>query len=109
MRVISRKTLVAFSELHPDALASLEEWHAKIRGVTWFSSVDVLRTFPKSSDKVGDCHVFNVSHNKYRLIAVVHYAGIGRSGRPTEGRVFVRHILTHKEYDRGTWKKECGC
>lgn len=34
--------------------------------------------------------------NKYRLIAVIHY---------NTKRVYVRNILTHKEYDLGKWKK----
>jgi mRNA interferase HigB len=23
------------------------------------------------------------------------------------GKVYVRHVLTHEEYDRGTWKGDC--
>ncbi|MEE8430448.1 MAG: type II toxin-antitoxin system HigB family toxin [Candidatus Desulfatibia sp.] len=34
--------------------------------------------------------------NKARLIAAIHY---------NTNRVYIRHILTHKEYDRGTWRK----
>ena len=39
--------------------------------------------------------VFNVGGNKYRLIAIVSYP---------KGKVYIQHVLTHKEYDRGTWK-----
>jgi hypothetical protein len=26
-----------------------------------------------------------------------------------KGRVFVLHVLTHKDYDTGKWKADCGC
>ena len=32
----------------------------------------------------------------YRLIVTIRY---------DKGRVFVRYVLTHAEYDRGDWKK----
>ena len=41
--------------------------------------------------------VFNVGGNKYRLIAIVSYP---------KGKVDIQHVLTHKEYDRGTWKDD---
>ena len=40
--------------------------------------------------------VFNIGGNKGRLIAAVHY---------NTHRIYIRHILTHKEYDRGSWRK----
>jgi mRNA interferase HigB len=46
-------------------------------------------------DKVGQVFVFNVGGNKLRLVAAVHF---------NVGKVFVRHVLSHAEYDRGTWK-----
>jgi len=50
-----------------------------------------------ATDKVGNYHVFDIGGNKLRLIAVVHYQS---------KKVFIRHILDHKEYDKGKWKKE---
>ena len=35
--------------------------------------------------------------NKARLIAAIHY---------NTSRVYIRYVLTHKEYDRGTWKEK---
>ena len=35
--------------------------------------------------------------NKYRLITSIHF---------NRRRVYVRHILTHAEYDRGDWKND---
>jgi mRNA interferase HigB len=60
-----------------------------------FPNLDALEvTFP-TADKVGNFVVFNIGGNKYRLITAVHF---------NRGKVYVRHVLTHQEYDRGTWK-----
>jgi mRNA interferase HigB len=41
--------------------------------------------------------VFNVAHNRYRLIAAVHY---------NTGIVYTLMVLTHKEYERSAWKEQ---
>jgi len=56
---------------------------------------DIRKTFP-SADKVGNLTVFNIGGNKARLIAAIHY---------NTKCVYVRHVLTHAEYDKGHWKK----
>jgi mRNA interferase HigB len=48
-----------------------------------------------SADFVGDLTVFHVGGNKYRLIAFVHYR---------RQIVYIKHILTHAEYDEGAWR-----
>jgi len=95
MHIISRKALKLFWEQHPDSQSALIRWY-KIIEKTEFSSFNALRqTFP-SADKVGDLTVFNISGNKYRLIASIHF---------NRNKIYVRHILTHAEYDKGAWKK----
>ena len=59
-----------------------------------FSSFDALRTTFPSADKVGDLIVFNIGGNKYRLIASVHF---------NRGKVYIRHLLTHHDYEREVW------
>jgi mRNA interferase HigB len=94
MHIISRKTLRLFWEQYPDSESALCRW-LKIMQQNDYNSFDALRsTFP-SADKVGDLIVFNIGGNKYRLIASIHF---------NRGKVYIRHILTHKEYDRGAWK-----
>ena len=64
---------------------------------TEFSSFTELRqTFP-SADEVGKLTVFNIGGNKARLNGAIHY---------NRSRVYIRHVLTHKEYDRGIWKEK---
>ena len=84
-----------FWEKHPESKGALARWF-KIASATEFADFDVLRkTFP-SADYVDRWVVFNISGNKYRLIASIHF---------NRGKVYVRHVLTHSEYDKGGWKK----
>ena len=39
---------------------------------------------------------FDIGGNKYRLIAAIHY---------NRKKVYIRHVLTHAEYDRDRWKE----
>ncbi|TGK76307.1 type II toxin-antitoxin system HigB family toxin, partial [Leptospira wolffii] len=47
--------------------------------------------------QVGKFTVFNISGNNFRLISSIHY---------NRKKVFIRHVLTHSEYDKGKWKEE---
>ncbi|MEL7050269.1 MAG: type II toxin-antitoxin system HigB family toxin [Cyanobacteria bacterium J06588_5] len=94
MHVISRKALRLFWEKYPDSKSALSRWY-KIIERTQFENFAALRTTFPSADKVGSFVVFNVGGNKYRLIASIHF---------NRGKLFVRHVLTHTEYDKGRWK-----
>ncbi len=48
------------------------------------------------ADLVEPYVVINIGGNKYRLILEIFFES---------GVILVRHILTHKEYDLGRWKK----
>jgi mRNA interferase HigB len=61
----------------------------------WKDLAEVRGIFPLA-DIVGEFTVFNIKGNAYRLITEVNYR---------TGRVFLRHVLTHAEYDRGGWRK----
>lgn len=94
MHIISRKALQTFWEHHPESKSALSRWF-KIVQRSDFDTFEALRaTFP-SADKVGDLIVFNIGGNHYRLIASVHF---------NRRKVYIRHVLTHREYDRGGWK-----
>jgi mRNA interferase HigB len=95
MRIIKRGALVEFWQQHPDAKASLESWYAVVRKATWKTPAEMKAVY-HNADLVGRRTVFNIAGNKYRLIARVNYQA---------QRVFVLHILTHAEYDRGDWKQ----
>jgi mRNA interferase HigB len=94
MRVIAKKGLCAFWGIHPDARSPLLAWYNVVKLAEWETFADVRATYA-SADQVGKFTVFNIGGNKYRLIVVIHF---------NRAKVFVRHVLTHAEYDRGTWK-----
>jgi len=95
VHIISRKALRQFWEKHPNSQNSLSRWY-KVVSRTEFNNFNELRTTFPSADKVGNLVVFNIGGNKYRLIASIHF---------NRGKVYVRHVLTHSEYDRGAWKR----
>lgn len=107
MRVISRARLVHFWEEHPDAESPLETWRQIVRRANWKTFADLRASFG-NADLVGNCVVFNIGRNKYRLIAAIHYQKLKKDASRSTGRVYVRNVLTHGEYDRGQWKRDCG-
>lgn len=94
MHVITRKRLNEFAEKHPDARSSLEHWYKLMKSNRIASFAHLRQLFP-GADHVGNKTVFNIGGNKYRLIAALHY---------NRARIYIRAILTHREYDKGTWK-----
>jgi len=78
-----------------------------VKGVRWTSFSGVRQVFP-DADAVDGYVIFNIRHNRYRLVTVIHYAK-ERNGKLTMGHVYIRSFLTHKEYDDPTnWDKEYG-
>jgi len=97
MRIIKRGALVLFWQRHPDARASLEVWYGVVLRASWKTPAELKQIYPNpNADLVGRRTVFNIGGNKYRLIARVNYQG---------QLVFVLHILTHSEYDKGAWNR----
>jgi mRNA interferase HigB len=95
MHVISRKALRQFWEKHPDSKSPLGRWFQIVQRSEFANFDELRKTFP-SADKVEHWVVFNIAENKYRLIASVHF---------NRGKLYIRHLLTHAEYDRGAWKQ----
>jgi mRNA interferase HigB len=92
MRVISNKALLDFAISHPAAAAPLQAWRRIVETGSFADFAAIKRTF-NAVDKVGNYHVFNIGGNKFRLVAAIHF---------DRRMLFIRHVFTHKEYDR--WK-----
>ena len=101
LHIIARPKLRDFIAEHPDSADWLNAWWKSVSTNRWESPTDVKASYP-SVDRVGECYVFNVCHNKYRLIVRISFAY-----KENDGTVFVKHVLTHKEYDRDLWKEDC--
>ncbi len=103
MRVISQSRLKQFWALagRVEAEGPLRAWytHVKSKSIAWRSWSDVKASFATAS-LVGNCVVFNIGGNKFRLITRILYAS---------QKVFVLKVLTHAEYDEKKWQEECGC
>ncbi|MBQ6286236.1 MAG: type II toxin-antitoxin system HigB family toxin [Bacteroidales bacterium] len=90
MRIIAKKTLVAFYKTHEDAETALEEWYEKTENAEWDNFAQVKKTF-NSADMVGNNRiVFNIKGNQYRLVTLVLFK---------IKMVYIRFIGTHSEYD----------
>jgi mRNA interferase HigB len=94
LRIISKAAITEFSKAHKDALEPLSYWHGVTWRAAWRHLVDVRADFPHA-DAIGRFTVFNIGGNKYRLVSVIKYRW---------QIVYIRHILTHAEYDEGKWK-----
>ena len=93
MHVIALKKLKTFYQNHSDAKKGLLSWYSLICDSQFASFEQLKEAFPQV-DYVKPFHVFNVGR-AYRLIAAIHF---------NRQKVYVRHILTHEEYERGKWK-----
>lgn len=94
MHVITRRRLVEFWEVHPEAQQALDGWYTYVKKARWSSIVDVRKDYPHA-DPVDTFTIFNVCGNKYRLVTAIHY---------NRQKVYIRHVMTHAEYDKGKWR-----
>jgi len=97
MHVISQKKLREFWEEHPEAEGPLRAWHRVAEHAVWESFADVREVYPHA-DQVGRCTVFNIGGNKFRLVVIILFKW---------GRVYIRHVMTHEEYDQRKWRGDC--
>ena len=90
MQIIAKRTLRLFWERRPRAEAPLRVWFASVSNAQWKGPADVRAQFG-SADFVADNRViFDIAGNHFRLVAHVSY---------TYGRVLIKFVGTHKEYD----------
>ena len=90
MHIISHKALVLFAAEHSAAAGPLDDWYRTAKRAVWRSIVDTRRIYPHA-DAAGECTVFNIAGNKYRLVAQINYE---------KQTIYVRHIFTHDGYSK---------
>jgi mRNA interferase HigB len=95
VKLIGRDLIQLFARTHPDSRSSLKSWTQAMESNSFKHFVELKKTLG-SADQVKPHTVFNISGNKYRLIAVVDYA---------LQSVSIESVLTHTEYDEGRWRK----
>lgn len=95
MHVITRKRLLDAAEVHSDCATAIDVWFRLMKHGRFGTFAELRSTF-RSVDKVGDLYVFNVAGNKLRVVCAIHF---------NTGKVFIRHVMDHKSYDTGAWKR----
>jgi len=95
MRIVSRKAIREATAKHSEWGASLNAWYKITRNADWKSFADVRNSW-KNSDMVERFVVFDISHNRCRLIATIKYKW---------RMVYIRRIVGHAEYDEKEWQK----
>ncbi len=95
MHIITRKRIVDFSNKYPDCASALDSWYRILKHSTISNFAELKAVFP-SADQVEGLTVFNIGGNKARLIAAIH---------DNTQRLYIRHVLTHNEYDKNRWKE----
>ncbi len=93
MRLISNSALRAFVLRHPQADDALQGWRRVIEKNRFGNWAELKRAF-NTVDKVGELAVFDIGGNKYRLVAYIRFE---------RQIVYVKAVLTHREYDKGGW------
>ena len=76
----------------------MRHWHTVVERTTFADFNDMRATFG-SADYLAPYTVFNIGGNNFRLVTVVHYGN---------SRVYIRWVLTHREYDDWSRKYRSG-
>lgn len=91
MHIIAQGIVREYSRQHPEAANALWSWYKKTEKAEWECFADIRRDFATVSQVGGQHYVFNIKGNDHRLVVVIKF---------TVGRVYIRFIGTHAEYDR---------
>ena len=95
VNVLSSTTIKGYAARHSDAAGELSEWNKTASRAVWRNLKDVREYFP-DVDQYECLLIFNIRHNRYRLIVKVDYRA---------KLLMVKEFLNHTEYMRGGWKK----
>lgn len=107
VHIVTRRHLNEAITRYPDAANELRAWAGIVESVRWHNFAEV-RSWFGDADYVGGYVIFNLRQNRYRLVTVIHYAKTTEE-KQTEGHVYIRSFLTHREYDhRSNWDKRFG-
>lgn len=91
MRVIAKKTLREFWEVHPDCEQQLKSWYQEANHASWQNHNELKNDYPSASILNNNRVCFNIKGNSYRLIVRINYS---------YQTIWIRFIGTHAEYDK---------
>ena len=90
MRVISKKTLIAFWHTHRDCEQALKAWYDEALKANWQTPNEIKLQYKNASVIGNNRVIFNICGNKYRFVVAIAYQF---------GAIYIKFIGTHKEYD----------
>lgn len=91
MRIIAKKVLREFWEIHPDVEQALRSWHTRTKQANWESTSDVKKDYGNASFVASNRVIFNIKGKQYRLVAAINY--------PYQ-IVYIRFVGTHNDYNK---------
>ena len=91
MRIIAKKTLKDFWEIHPDSEQQLKSWYQETSKADWSGPNQIKLAYPSASFLAENRVVFNIKGNRYRLIVKINY---------DYQMIWIRFVGTHAEYDK---------
>ena len=95
MNVISRRGLLQLLEGKPkDVVKEVTVWFRIAQSAEWSELISV-RDYFKDADLIKGKLVFNIRHNRFRLIVLPVFEA---------KKLYLKALLTHQEYDQGGWK-----
>ena len=93
--IITKRRITEAKTYFPHCASALTGW-LKIMEENEFKNFAALKATFNSIDKVDNLYIFDLGGNKLRLIASIHF---------NRQKLYIRHILTHSEYDKNKWKE----
>ena len=90
MKVIGTDKIDRFTNRNEGARKALNDWLLKARAAQWSNSTDIKATF-SSVESVGKYHIFDIVHNRFRLVAIVVIK---------KGVIIIDQVMTHAKYDQ---------
>lgn len=78
----------------PTLEGPISDWYKVATHATWRNIAEVKAVYPHA-DFLDPFTIFNIKGGHYRLIVKIEYRW---------QMIFVKYLLTHKEYDKGVWR-----
>lgn len=91
MRVIAKKTLREFWEVHANCEQQLKSWYLEADKATWKNLNELKEEYPSASILNDNRVCFNIKGNNYRLIVRINF---------DYQMMWIRFVGTHAEYDK---------
>lgn len=91
MVVIAYRVIRDFIKVNPVAKSALSRWYSLVTDADWNDLADLKETFPATDFVGNDRYVFNISGNKFRLVAMIFFS---------TRTVFIKFIGSHNDYNK---------